>query len=783
MTPEEILDVFNVPHETMKNVYLLGSFARRVTLYSQQVRALNLIYALHKTKKLRKGKRVFVIGAGAAGLTAAAAAAELEASVMLIEQLQGPMELQRNSRIRWIDPFIYDWPLTESAATRANLPVIDWEAGYAERVSEQIEERWRGYVDKIECYWSVRKESLAFRHYDGRTYVYCHGRHNNEYRVFQQDVDVLILAVGFGVEPEHDAQYSYWSDDNLDGSFMTNREGQKWLVSGCGDSGLTDLMRLCIHRFRHGRIIDIFSGAKVIDAVKDELVKAHTQTLPTIATPEKREAYLLTLYNDIKRRYDLFPEYERSQKRSHMPEVYLTGNGPSPYGPNSSILNLLIVCQLQRHGAFHYIPGPAKIASVFSDDTFLKREVEFRGKMKQTFHRVIERHAPQKAIDDPCFEEFKDGLVDLKKRWDALFIAGDHTREKQWEVNYFDRNPNASIDRRERAFEARVREIGIRIRRLSVTKQIDNSGSSTMNYQFEKLSVLTGKLSKLRVSFTSEGGIAGDFKLDPDAERHGIEWIPDKREPAVGTLEERIHCMSRLSGYLKFPTTLIPGSTVTFGFSLKIFSGNALSKWEFYQMYGPDERRHLSGDLGNEIEYLARIIWVPIEILKIKVSLPNRASKPPFLSVFRYNDPEQIPASAVLDEEGVLHMSPASGSRLHPKSEQGRNSWSHLDDPLLTEAGMTTLSNTDAQTWELTVSKPLVGTIYSLDWIPDSPSPDLDNLAEKARKVRARLLEHRQERLAGGLACQRSGSASSSFEAKYGRCFHRSRESPSRSRS
>ncbi|MFY9935482.1 MAG: NAD(P)/FAD-dependent oxidoreductase, partial [Silvibacterium sp.] len=133
MTPEEILDVFNVPHETMKNVYLLGSFARRVTLYSQQVRALNLIYALHKTKKFEKGSKVVVVGAGAAGLMAAAAAAELEASVTLLEQLQGPMELQRNSRIRWIDPFIYDWPITESAGTRANLPVIDWKAGYAEK--------------------------------------------------------------------------------------------------------------------------------------------------------------------------------------------------------------------------------------------------------------------------------------------------------------------------------------------------------------------------------------------------------------------------------------------------------------------------------------------------------------------------------------------------------------------------------------------------------------------------------------------------------------------------
>jgi hypothetical protein len=398
------------------------------------VRALNLIYALHKTKKFEKGSKVVVVGAGAAGLMAAAAAAELEASVTLLEQLQGPMELQRNSRIRWIDPFIYDWPLTESAGTRANLPIIDWEAAYAEKVSEQIEDRWNGYVDryKIHCYWNVAKEKLNFGHYGGRTFVYCSGQYNNEPRTLSQPFDVIVLAVGFGVEAEHDAKYSYWSDDNLDGGFMTNRDGQSWLVSGCGDGGLTDLMRLCIHRFRHGRIIDIFSGVKNIEAVKELLVKAHTQELPAKNTPEEQENFLADLFDDVMNRYDLLPLYQR---RLHMPTVFLTGDGPTPYGPNSSILNRLIVCQLQRRGAFQYIPGRARIARVFSEDTYLKRDVDFPDGTTRTFHRVIERHGPRKAIDDPCFGTFRKGFHALKERWDKLFVIGDHTREKQWEVN------------------------------------------------------------------------------------------------------------------------------------------------------------------------------------------------------------------------------------------------------------------------------------------------------------------------------------------------------------
>ncbi|MGC2403683.1 MAG: hypothetical protein WA510_28080 [Acidobacteriaceae bacterium] len=46
-------------------VYVLGCFARHVTLYSQQVRAFNLVYGLHVLGRIQKGTRVAVIGAGA----------------------------------------------------------------------------------------------------------------------------------------------------------------------------------------------------------------------------------------------------------------------------------------------------------------------------------------------------------------------------------------------------------------------------------------------------------------------------------------------------------------------------------------------------------------------------------------------------------------------------------------------------------------------------------------------------------------------------------------------
>lgn len=48
-----VLQHMRVPGE--RAVYVLGSFERRITLYSQQVRALNLVYALTAAGHLAAG--------------------------------------------------------------------------------------------------------------------------------------------------------------------------------------------------------------------------------------------------------------------------------------------------------------------------------------------------------------------------------------------------------------------------------------------------------------------------------------------------------------------------------------------------------------------------------------------------------------------------------------------------------------------------------------------------------------------------------------------------------
>src|SRR5215204_1525142 len=137
--PHEMLSWMTIP--TYPGVYILGSYARHVTIYSQQMRAFNLIDALCKTGQLRPGVSIVVVGGGIAGLTAAAAAAIRGANVTIIESDDDFCPIQRQAAKRYLHPQIYDWPLSEleiGRENKADFPFLDWEADDAEIVFRNL---------------------------------------------------------------------------------------------------------------------------------------------------------------------------------------------------------------------------------------------------------------------------------------------------------------------------------------------------------------------------------------------------------------------------------------------------------------------------------------------------------------------------------------------------------------------------------------------------------------------------------------------------------------------
>ena len=243
--------------------FVLGAFENRVTLYSQQVRALNLIYALHNEKDHEEPLSIAVIGGGVAGLTAAAAAAHLGMQAYVFERKPNLLSLQQGCDIRWLHPHIYDWPMDDTELPYAGLPVMDWEESTAGDVARQLLDEFKNHEGRVEVFVNVkdvvisddcRIEWTDAKQWKGKQKSAPSPRNAPGERTF----DAIIFAVGFGVEKHERLRdvSSYWRNDSLNQVPPDfNGERSTVVISGVGDGGLIDLLRACIDGFHQGRLL------------------------------------------------------------------------------------------------------------------------------------------------------------------------------------------------------------------------------------------------------------------------------------------------------------------------------------------------------------------------------------------------------------------------------------------------------------------------------------------------------------------------------------------------
>jgi hypothetical protein len=139
--------------------------------------------------------------------------------------------------------------------------------------------------------------------------------------------------------------------------------------------------------------------------------------------------------------------------------------------------------------------------------------------------------------------------------------------------------------------------------------------------------------------------------------------------------------------------------------------------------------------LGKATEYFARIVWFPVETLRLRMTLPERLKAVPYPSVF--TDSLSAITLDSLVQDTVLQFSPKS---LEPFS------WKRQSPSGLFEMGCFT--NPYPQTWELVVPDPPLGSCYSLDWVlPEPPDNDISQkFAQGAGMLRSRFLKYARTR-------------------------------------
>lgn len=245
-----------------EDVYVLGCLARPLTFHSQQQRACNLIWALFAAERLKEKDEVLIIGGGVAGLTAAIAARLKGCKVDVFER-QRLLHLQELNETRYVHPNVHDWPREGWENPLSDLPCLNWSVANAGIVVNQIREQWeRAYK---ECKgaqggldFTQRCENVELGSQNRMPLVTCSRplRHRT--------YPCVILALGFGLERtmRNVDSWLYWDNENYAQPTRGTR-AMRYLVVGCGDGGLIDVLRLRINRFVHQQFThDLFSSPK-----------------------------------------------------------------------------------------------------------------------------------------------------------------------------------------------------------------------------------------------------------------------------------------------------------------------------------------------------------------------------------------------------------------------------------------------------------------------------------------------------------------------------------------
>ncbi|HTQ59817.1 MAG TPA: FAD-dependent oxidoreductase [Candidatus Solibacter sp.] len=266
------------------NIYVLGCLEKGLTIYTQQVRALNLVWSMIEAEP-DSLHDVAIVGGGFAGLTAAAGLLKKGAPrVAIFERHAALCPLQKGSDIRWVHPRIYEWPDEGSELPTAALPILNWNAGRASDVVIEILNGWsaiklyRAPNQKTEEYTNVKHlrvtETLDIEWVGEKL-----GEKLGSQTIttgYREKFSAVILAVGFGKDS---ATLPYWRNEQL-GQPEMGLGRRVYLVSGHGDGGLVDLFRIRIAGFRQDRILaDLFSDAPQLKSRLRELKQKLSQGL------------------------------------------------------------------------------------------------------------------------------------------------------------------------------------------------------------------------------------------------------------------------------------------------------------------------------------------------------------------------------------------------------------------------------------------------------------------------------------------------------------------------
>lgn len=289
------------------------------------------------------------------------------------------------------------------------------------------------------------------------------------------------------------------------------------------------------------------------------------------------------------------------------------------------------------------------------------------------------------------------------------------------------------------AFEGEVQRLGVKARRYAVSKVLDNNGTSKFTFHLDGLEVTEGELAGVSFYMHYEAGYVTRPQVEPG--QNHIEWKYDSdcREKSL-TVSDTVECVRTLKGHFEFDP-LRPGESLTFQWTVTVLNGDALTKWEYMQIYGKDKvlEPTIPHVIGQK-EFFSKVAWFPIESLLISVKLPARLPGHPSLYAHRLRGRPSIRGDEVV-RDSKLFTYPRPDSEWVAK-------YVDWDRDKTLEDGMRPIQLQHDGTFSLTVNRPPVDSRFVLEWdlVQTKPSPKFVALEGRAQNVRKQLLDYAGKR-------------------------------------
>lgn len=381
------------------------------------MRAFKLTWALD-TLNLIRGKKIAIVGGGLAGLTCGVVCLLRGAvQVTLYDRTHDRMAFQRDAAHRYVHPMIFRWPEANAGKRKTNFPILNWKSGTADEICRTVVDEAETFLEK--CYATrgeQRAKSKTYRQRlgcdvrqlvfaDNRIRVLAEGqqavwlKNRQEYlpvgpiRNYYDAYDVVIVAVGYGLETEVDGIpfRSYWHLDTLSQPTIRGTWPKRWLVSGTGDGGLIDAIRLSLFDTDQKVLTDLLTGKfpekkgirlpkgwkkatwkNAIDKLRKDLLETEGKIHNRYADSQEKEKYEDQIGRDIqveftklsdkpmhKETFEVLKKFLKRYERTDT-VVYLNGLNVTPYSLNATLFQQFIIYLLMRHCGLRYRCGKAR---------------------------------------------------------------------------------------------------------------------------------------------------------------------------------------------------------------------------------------------------------------------------------------------------------------------------------------------------------------------------------------------------------------------------------------